>query len=201
MKAARFLLPFVIFFLVSFPLFRERGSAHARAQQNLTPAASAPASAPPQVAQPDPPGTIDGAKNPELIPDEVAYRLVLLAMAEPENATDAQKARFQAKVAPAGLDENDIQALFGVLAPFQTQVDSLSAQSSQILARDPIPPSGSPDYQQLVQLGQQKDTALAQAIGALPARLSSDGATKLQAFVETQKTGMKYLPEAPMKNP
>ena len=202
MKAARFLLlPFAILVLVSFPLFRQRVSSHAWAQQNPAPAPSAPGSAQAEVPKPDPPGTIDGAKNPELIPDQVAYRLVLLAIAEPENATDAQKDRFQAKIAPAGLDRDDTQAFFDVLAPFQTQLDALSAQSSQILARDPIPPSGSPDYQQLVQLGQQKDAALAQAVSALPARLSSGGVEKLESFVQTQKRGMKYLPDAPMKNP
>jgi len=199
MKAGRFLLPFAVFLLVSFPLLRERGSSHARAEQNLTPVPSAAVGAQPQGAQPDPPGTIDGAKNPELIPDEVAYRLVLLAIAEPENAADAQKARFQAKVAPAGLDGNDAEALLGILGPFQSQLDAADAQGSQILARDPIPPSGSPDYQQLLQLGQQKDTALAQAISALPARLSADGVAKFQAFVQIQKKGMKYLPDAPMK--
>ena len=199
MKAGRFLLPFAVFLLVSFPLLRERGSSHARAEQNLTPVPSAAGGAQPQGAQPDPPGTIDGAKNPELIPDEVAYRLVLLAIAEPENAADAQKARFQAKVAPAGLDGNDAEALLGILGPFQSQLDAADAQGSQILARDPIPPSGSPDYQQLLQLGQQKDTALAQAISALPARLSADGVAKFQAFVQIQKKGMKYLPDAPMK--
>jgi len=197
MKATRILLLlFAIVFVVSFLLLRGRGVSRAQAQQGLAPVPSAPAT-----AQPDPAGTIDGAKNPELIPDQVAYRLVLLGIAEPENATDAQKARFQAKIAPAGLDVSDTEALLGVLAPFQTQLDGLNAQGNQILARNPFPLSGTPDYQNLVQLGQQKDAAIAQAISALPARLSSDGAAKLQSFVQTQKQGMKYLPDAPMTKP
>ena len=53
---------------------------------------SALAAGPPQAAQSvDPPGTIDGAKNPELIPDDVAYRVVLLALAEPESATEGRR--------------------------------------------------------------------------------------------------------------
>ena len=44
--------------------------------QPAPPAAPGPAAAQPSTAKPDPPGTIDGSKNPELIPDEAAYRAV-----------------------------------------------------------------------------------------------------------------------------
>jgi hypothetical protein len=150
---------------------------------------------PPPAAAADAPGTIDGAKNPELIPDDVAYRLVLLGIAEPENATDAQKARFQAKIAYAGLNEDDTVALLVILGAFQKQLDALQAQAEQILARDPLPLAGTPDYQQLVELSKQRQPVFAEAMSALPARLSVDGATKLQAYVENEKRGMKYLPE------
>jgi hypothetical protein len=158
-----------------------------------------PAQPPPAPAA-DPPGTIDGSKNPELIPDDVAYRLVLLAVAEPENASDAQKARFRAKIASAGLKEEDTEAFRVILGALQKQLDALSAQAAQIMARDPLPLPGTPDYQQLVDLSKQRDPVFVEAMSALPARLSADGVAKLQAYVQNAKRGMKYLPETPMRS-
>src|SRR5215471_18201282 len=58
-----------------------------------------------------PPGTIDGADHPELIPDEVAYKMLFLSLMEPENPTEAQRARQEAKLRMIVLSEND-QASF-----------------------------------------------------------------------------------------
>jgi hypothetical protein len=199
MKALRILLILLaVFFLASFPLNRAINSSRAQAGLPAPSAAAAPAAVQPQTAPSDPPGTIDGSKNPELIPDIVAYRLVLLGIAEPENATDAQQARFRAKIASAQLNEDDLQMLLGILGTFQNQMDALTAQANQILARDPIPFAGTPDYQSLVGLSKQREPVFNQAMSALSARLSADGAAKLQAYVESAKRGMKYLPESPM---
>jgi len=143
-----------------------------------------------------PPGTIDGAKNPELIPDEVAYRLVLLALAEPENPTDAQRARFQAKIAPAKLSEDDSEAFLLILGTFQKQLDALNAQASQIRARNPIPLAGTPDYPSLVDLSKQSEPVFAEAMSAVPARLSAEGYAKFQTYIQNAKRGMKYLPDS-----
>jgi len=202
MKVPRILLVLLaVFFIASFPLNRKTRSYDVQAQQVAARTPGTPAAAQPQTAQPDPPGTIDGAKNPELIPDDVAYRMVLLGIAEPENATDAQKARFQAKIASAGLNGDDTQALLGILGTFQSQLDALNAHTNLILASDPIPLAGTPDYQKLVDLGKKREPVFTQAMSALPARLSADGAAKLLAYVQNQKRGMKYLPETPMPQP
>lgn len=140
MKLTRILLVLLaVFFIASIPLNRKTNSNDAQAQPSAALSPGAPSVAPPPAGQSDPPGTIDGSKNPELIPDTVAYRLVLLAIAEPENASDAQKARFRAKIGGAQLGEDDIQMLLGIVGPFQNQMDALTAQANQILARDPLP--------------------------------------------------------------
>jgi hypothetical protein len=195
MKLTRILLVLLaVFFIASIPLNRKTNSHDAQAQPSPALSPGAQAVVPPPAGQSDPPGTIDGSKNPELIPDTVAYRLVLLAIAEPENATDAQQARFRAKISSAHLIEDDIQILLGILGPFQNQMDALTAQANQILARDPLPFAGTPDYQSLTGLSRQRETIFNQAMSALPARLSADGAARLQAYVESAKRGMKYLP-------
>ena len=65
------------------------------------------------------------------------------------------------------------------------------------MARDPFPQPGSVDYNTLLQLGQQKQAVFAEALSAVPARLSSDGVAKLDAYVKQEKRSMKYIPEMP----
>lgn len=146
----------------------------------------------------DPPGTIDGAKNPELIPDEVALRMIVLAVAEPADATDEAKERARAKLNPVGFNEDDAAAFLGLLGEFQTQADGLDKQAAVIFLRAPIPHTASTDYQALLDLGRQKEQLVADTVAALPARLSADGLEKLQAFLPEGKKGMKIIPDMPM---
>ncbi len=107
----------------------------------------------PGAPNPDPPGTIDGAKNPELIPDEVAYRMIVLAVAEPADATDEQEERARAKLNAIGFSDDDAAAFLTLLAEFQTQAKALDRQVAEVLVRAPIPHPASTDYRQLVELG------------------------------------------------
>jgi hypothetical protein len=166
-----------------------------------TPLTSDPVTQSNPQARTDPPGTIDGAKNPELIPDDVAYRAVLLGIAERENATDQEKARFEAKIASAGLSADDKLALLVILAAFQKQMDALNAQISEVLQRDPVPLAGTPDYQQLVDLTKDREPIFVEALSAIPARLGAEGAAKFQAYIQNQKRNMKYLPDTAVPKP
>lgn len=143
----------------------------------------------------DPPGTIDGAKNPELIPNEVALRMIVLAVAEPADATEAQKGRALAKLSPIGLSKEDTIAFLGLLADFHSQAKALDEQSAQIYARTPIPHPDSVDYEQLVDLGAQKNKVLNDTVAAIPARLSAEGLQKLAAFLPEAKKGIKIIPD------
>jgi hypothetical protein len=170
------------------PLLTSSGRLHTPQGQSLQPQSDPTA---------NPPGVIGGAQNPELIPDQVAYRMVFLAAAEPQDASDAEKARFRAKIGPAALSDEDTEAFRLILGTLKGQLDALNAQANQVLARDPLPPSGSPDYQQLAGLAAQRQPFFDQAMSALPARLSPEGWANLQAFVQNEKRRMKYLPENP----
>jgi hypothetical protein len=175
--------------VVALIMMTRPASPQLESSHTQTTAAAAPA------PQPDPPGTIDGARNPELIPDEEAYEAVFLALAEHENATDAEKARFHAKIAAAGLSNDDEQALFTVLAAFRKQMEGVRAEASAIMARDPFPHPDSVDYKELQNLTKQYKAVFAEAMSAVPARLSGDGVAKLEAYVKGQKRGMKYVPD------
>jgi len=150
------------------------------------------------ITTPDPPGTIDGAKNPELIPDEVALRMIVLAVAEPADATEAQKERARAKLNPIGLGEEDAAAFLNLLAEFQSQSGALDKQAAEIFVRAPIPHPASTDYKQLVELGKRKHQLALDAVAALPARLSDDGLLQLSAYLPEAKKGMKITPDSTM---
>lgn len=68
---------------------------------------------------------IDGAVNPELIPDSTAYRLFLLTVSTPPNPTDEQKKRQAAHLAKVGLGEKDLQALLPILSNFHVTYHEL----------------------------------------------------------------------------
>jgi len=187
-RTAPFLLALLILVL---PFLTSPGGFHSAQTQSVQP--------PPTTAT-DPPGTIDGAKNPELIPDEAAYQAVFLAFAEHENATEAEKVRFHAKIAAARLSNDDEQALFAILAAFRKQMEAVRAQVSAIMARNPIPHPNSVNYQELMDLTKQYKAVFAEAMSAVPARLSAEGVAKLDAHVKHEKRGMKYVPDMQAPN-
>jgi len=143
---------------------------------------------------PDPPGTIDGARNPELIPDAVALRMIVLAVAEPADATEAQKERARAKLRPIRLSENDATTFIELLAEFRAQADALDEQVSEIYVRAPIPHPASTDHRQLVELANKKNQLVSDTVAAIPARLSEDGLVKLGSYLPEAKKGMKMFP-------
>ncbi len=144
--------------------------------------------------KPDAPGTIDGAKNPELIPDEVAYRMLFLAVAEPEDATDEQKARARAKIIEAELNEADTEAFLNLTTDFHKEMTAVIAQNAEVRARNPFPDPRSTDWEILVGHRKRMEANVANTIAALPARLSADGQSKLQAHLLVVKQGIKRIP-------
>lgn len=59
---------------------------------------------------PDPPGTIDGEKNPELIPDHVAYSLIFRTIATP-NKTEFEIQRSRAWASRFGFTDEQADKL------------------------------------------------------------------------------------------
>ena len=147
-----------------------------------------------QPATTDPPGTIDGAKNPELIPDDVAYRVLFLAVAEPENPTEEQLARARAKISRAQLSEEDTAAFLNAATQFKAQIDSLAAQAAEISKGIAFVDPSSVQGRQLSQLGKQQDQVLANTLGALQTGLSAEGLQRLQAHIQSIKRNMKVYP-------
>jgi len=202
MKAPRILLVVLaVFFAAPFPLRRHNDPSSFRAG-HVAHAAKAPAGAPQAPAPvPDPPGTIDGSKNPELIPDNTAYRLVFLALAEPQDPTPEQKARALGKMTPIGFSSDDAEAFLALLGEFDTTMSSINAQLAQIAARSPILSPGSTDAQTVLDLNNQTAQLFNNTIAALPSKLSAQGVAQLQTYVQQAKRGMKIIPDSSVNMP
>ncbi|MGH9431863.1 MAG: hypothetical protein ACRD3T_09995 [Terriglobia bacterium] len=130
---------------------------------------------------------VNGAEHPEQIPDSVAYRLVFLTMAEPEEPTDAQRARQRAYLEKAGLGEQDRISAVIVLANFKTRYDQLDAQYNEsVLAanRTKEPPG-------LETFLSQQDELVQETRDALKADLRPEAMDRFDAYVRREKRNMQ----------
>lgn len=146
-----------------------------------------------RVVQPDPPGTIDGAVNPELIPDHAAYTVVFRSLALRED-TDFERRRATSWAQGAGLDEERADALLTAANEFQQRVSALDQQVREIKDRTWPKPSAEV-MAQLTDLQRQKEEIVGEIVASLPVRLGEEGAEKLRQRVNNHvKQKMKIAP-------
>jgi hypothetical protein len=135
------------------------------------------------------PGTVDGSKSPELIPDNVAYRLVFVSLAIPPNATAAQQRRQGAFLARIGLNESDSLVLLTKLSSFYTRYADFRKHEND--AADQARGTGVPIDGTWVRLSIQRRDALVQSVrDELRTVLSPNGMNLLDTFVQKEKRGM-----------
>jgi len=138
----------------------------------------------------DPPGTIDGAVNPDLIPDVVAFRLFLGALAEGPGTSAAQPAgspsspltptaKQNAKLLPSALNSADMSALLQALNTWQASITPPA-----------WPPAAPVDLDAVTQT----------AMGVLQQQMSPSGFDSLLAQVRSEKKNMKRIPVSNMAN-
>lgn len=71
---------------------------------------------------------IDGSKNPELVPDSTAYRLVLLDLSFADNPSDEDKRRQAAHFRDVGLTPSEAIQFSAVLAEFRSAYNAWIAR-------------------------------------------------------------------------
>jgi hypothetical protein len=143
----------------------------------------------------------DGAKNPELISDEVALRALLMTIATPtNNPTVSQAAALRAKVGRMKLDEADLTILAQGLGGFHglaTAQRARIAAAREIGQRSPSPSA----FANIVAADRQLDTLVADSYRELLQSLSPAGAAKLQEHLAYVKTKIKIVPPPNMSMP
>ncbi len=135
----------------------------------------------PQHQHPD--TVVDGAKNPELIPDSTAYRLWLVTVSELPNATAQDRDRQRAHLAMLQLSALDNLQLFTLLAEFKSQYLAMIERYNES-AKAALAHGGQPDLKLFLQ---QRDELVQSTKAAIALRLSREGTARIDARVKQQK--------------
>lgn len=144
-------------------------------------------------SQADPPNTIDGNVNLELIPDHIAYIMVFRSIATPQN-TDLEKRRSRAWAKSIGFNDAVIDKLLAVANEFHTRVSVLDNQVKEIKDRSWPNPS-TQVMEQLADLQGQKEAIVAEIITSLPTQLGTEDTKKLRQHVNNHvKRKVKLVP-------
>lgn len=127
-----------------------------------------------------PPGTIDGAERPAVIPDLVAFRLFLRSLV-PQPVTPGQQQAARKAVAlnavrkarlreTLRLTEAEGSALQAIFEEFEQRVGAIDRQAAQIKPLEAHSPQAA---KVLAHLQRQRDAVILQLIDALPERLGA----------------------------
>ncbi len=139
----------------------------------------------------DPPGTIDGAVTPELIPDDVAYSLFLnfVGGRETEKAKNALKSYMQ----QVQLGDVDLEALISTSQEYQQALNTIDNQQSLIVRANH---KSIRDIEtQLNEFKQRKLALVNEKVESLPNRLGKAGAENVRRHVmEHVKRKVKIIP-------
>lgn len=135
----------------------------------------------------DPPGTIDGAKTPDLIPEDAAWRIFIVSVAEPEHPTPHQLNRMMVKLNRVRLNSSDMGVLMRLLANFHKQFTAIraetSAQGSRVSESRKLP-----------------ERLFSTTRTELLTQLSIEGANLLQQHVLSLRAKIKAVPFPAMPN-
>jgi hypothetical protein len=190
---ARFLLILAMFLTVvvgvSVSVWTRGGRSQAAIRQAPSACCKAPSS---PAASMTPADMIDGATNPDLIPDSIAYRLFFVSAAGPADPTPQDNDRQRAHLRDAGLLEEEVSRAAGVLAAFRAQYGDLVTQyneSVQAANEGGVEPDLATFLSQLDQLVELTRKALGEAI-------SPEAAKRLEAYVQYEKRNMRMAKEA-----
>jgi hypothetical protein len=134
----------------------------------------------------------DGTTNPASISDEVALRVLFMAVADTSDTT-----RVRAKFGRMKLQERDMAVLLQKLQGMQGLVTAQRARiktAKEARQRNPLTVT----FADVAALDRELDTLAANTYGELMASLSAEGANKLREHLAYTKTRIKVFPAANM---
>ena len=144
----------------------------------------------------DPPGTINGAETPELIPDHVAYSLLFDLIANRQ--TEDEVNRVRSYVSQIGLDEADGNTLMAAAQDYYDQVSVLDAQAAEINYRyhPDHHPVSEEEGNELQQLENQQEAIVNNVVASLMSNLSTGGAAQVRYHIDERvKRKTKIFPD------
>ncbi len=144
------------------------------------------------ITQPKDTAIVDGATNPQLIPDHVAYSLLFRLIAGRE--TEDERVRIRDYMRLIGLEGADADALISVAEDFNRRVSLLDNQAATIRDRyvfvdadgNPQRRDATPTQEERAQLRQlqtQKELLVIEVAASLQHRLSPDSLLRMRQHV------------------
>ena len=124
---------------------------------------------------------VDGAKTPERISDATAFRHFFTTTLISANPTDEQLKRQRLRLAPLGLEDLDTRAYLFAAQIAREALDQIATERATWTGPDTA--SG---RAMLRRLRQQESEVFQQARLRLSTTLSSEGATRLEAHIQTR---------------
>lgn len=156
------------------------------------------ASPPRMAANVNQPSLIDGGRNPESIPDRVAYSLMLRFVSSPRG--EEEKRYLDAYIAQIGFEnESDANVLLSAADEYGRRVGEVDSKVNVIKEQEGRGTGGRRAVQdRLSELWAINDSITDDAINSLSSRLSGDGLAKLRRFIDGRvKRNVKLQPDSP----
>jgi hypothetical protein len=123
-----------------------------------------------------------GQKTPDLIPDDVAYRFVLLSLIVPDNPTQLDLFKHNARLKRLALDSANKERL-GLLADFEHEYTAWQTSVSSIPAAN---------LAALQHMQTEHDALISKYKSLILSQLSPGSAAIFKQYVTSQKTKMVY---------
>lgn len=127
---------------------------------------------------------IDGAKNPEKIPDHIAYSLMFDLIAGRETETEKHRVRYYIK--QIGLNDGDVDTVINAAEEYYQRVSVLGNQAKKIKDRNhPVHDSLTVEEEkQLKQLDKQRKSIVRDVIASLLRSLSNEGVVEMREHID-----------------
>jgi len=120
---------------------------------------------------------VDGKNNPELIPDDLAYRHFVMALSAPRIPSLDESRRRESLLQPLNFTSGDHDALIGALAGVKENLDALNKTRDTVTGRDAAASS------KLLGLRDQERALLDEASNRMRSTLSPQGLIQFEAYL------------------
>jgi hypothetical protein len=128
---------------------------------------------------------IDGSKNPELIPDSLAFRLYFIALSENDSTLTESTERQKAFFATAGLKAADTEVAASILRVFKKRLDAMTDAYNMAVASTNDSTSGRTFF------ASKREDLVQATRNEFSIMLSADGAEHINGYVHGEKGKMK----------
>jgi hypothetical protein len=143
----------------------------------------------------DPPGIIDGAQAPELIPDRVAFSLLLLAAAADDDASELDKGRARSAARTPHFSDGDGRALLRLASQYRRHLRRLDARADEVYKKADGSALTAAQSGALARLTREREEVLDRYIDLVGMSMSREGYDRFSANLREAKGRMKYFPE------